>query len=139
MEDIAGGSDYLGVIGLIVLRAVLVAVTIWAGLQRVQFAGGTSAIGAVFWSIFSSILVLFVVLSGVVLAVFWLAKSLLIQYFCDSASRWSFGQAAAVTRYAYIADLVVSILSVPIVWAPALERMALARKPRDLLCSSYQR
>jgi len=117
MEDIAGGSDYLGVIGLIVLRVVVVAVTIWAGLQRIQFVGGTSVIGAVFWSIFSSILVLLVILSGVVLAVFWLVKSLLVQYFCDSGSHWSFGQATAITGYAYIADLVVSILSVPIVWA----------------------
>lgn len=55
--------------------------------------------------------------SGVVTAVVWLVKSWLVRYLCDSGTGWTFGQAAAVTGYAYIADLVVSVVSIPIVWA----------------------
>ncbi len=43
-------------------------------------------------------------------------KSLIVKYFCDSGSSWDFKVAACITGYAYIADIVIGVLGLVVLW-----------------------
>jgi hypothetical protein len=57
-----------------------------------------------------------VFLTPILFVVRWLIKSLLVKYFCDSGSGWSFGTAASVTDYAYLPEILVSLVGIVVVW-----------------------
>ena len=66
--------------------------------------------------ILSGVLAVAAIIASVLLIVKWLAKSFLVRYAGDSGSSWSFSTAASVTGYAYIADVVFSIIGIAISW-----------------------
>jgi len=111
MQDIALAPDYGGVIILVVLRFIVAAVAVWTVIQKLQLVGPPDRL-SIIWGFLIGILSVAMIFAGILIFVFWLIKSLLVRFFCDSGSDWSFGTAAAVTGYAYIADLVFSILGI---------------------------
>jgi hypothetical protein len=117
MEDIAGAPDYVGAVGLVALRIVVSALSVWLILQKISIEGVASDVNmAALWAFVSAILVLAAVIGGAVLTVFWLVKSWLVKVIADSGSAWDFRTAASVTGYAYLPDLLLSIVSIVLVW-----------------------
>jgi hypothetical protein len=53
-------------------------------------------------------------LSFILLPVKWLVKSALVWKLGDAGSGWAFKSAASVTGYAYMASLIVSLVTLPI-------------------------
>ena len=111
MRDVALAPDYVGAIVIIVLRIVVTGVSLVLAFQKVSFVGGGPFMGLL-WSV-----VYFGLGVGMVMFfVFWLLKSVLVKVLGDSGSGWEFGVAASVTGYAYMASLVVAVVSLPIVY-----------------------
>lgn len=116
MADIASAPDYSGVVVLLMLEIVIASVAVWAIMQKFQLIGAQSSVSMI-WSIISGALVVAMIISGLLFLVFWIVKSLLVKLFCEAGSKWSFRTAAAVTGYAYIADvIIVSIIGIVIAW-----------------------
>jgi len=46
----------------------------------------------------------------------WLVKSFIVKYAGDSGSGWSFKTAASVAGYAYIADVIFTVLGIALSW-----------------------
>ena len=109
MQDIALAPDYGGVILILGLEFVVGAAVVWAAMQKIHFVNLGASAGPV-WGLIDAILAIAVVLVGVLLGVFWVVKSYLVKSLCDSGSGWNFKTAAAVTGYAYIADIVVTLI-----------------------------
>ena len=107
MEDIALAPNYEGAALVIIFEMVLAAVALALAFGKVQIIGDLS--GQV-WSIVSGVVAIALLLSFGIMIARWLVKSLLVQLGSDSGSRWSFKTAAAVTGYAYLADVVVAVV-----------------------------
>jgi hypothetical protein len=115
MEDIGRWPDYTGPVVLVVLLAILTAVDVSLAYQKIQWAGDPNLISEG-QNFLSSVLTIAVLISVVVVIAFWLVKSLLVKALCDSGSGWSFGTAASVTGYAYIADVIFGIIGALVVF-----------------------
>jgi len=109
MRDIALAPDYGGVFVIIVLQIVLSAVSLTFILGKIELTGNSDVAASVRGIVTGAITVA-IVIGGVLFFVFWLVKSLIVKYACDSGSGWNFGVAASVTGYAYLADLVFGII-----------------------------
>jgi hypothetical protein len=113
MKDIALAPEYDGVLVLIILQSIIGAVTLVMVRQKLQFYGENAAN-------INSLLNLFLTIAGViaisVIVGKWLLKSFLVKVTCDSGSGWNFKTAACVTGYAYLADILISIISLCISW-----------------------
>lgn len=114
MEDIGLAPDYEGASIVIVFLMILAAVAMVLAFQKIQVVGD---LASQVWSLVSGIIVFAVVLSFGVMIVRWLVKSFLVRLGCDSGSGWNFKTAAVVTGYAYMADVIVAILSLLVLWS----------------------
>jgi hypothetical protein len=113
MNNIAFAPDYVGVIFILVLNAVIGTFSAAIMFQKLQFTGPYEqeiAFAA------NSILMILLFLVPVVLIIRWLVKSLLAYLLCDSGSSWNFEDAASVTGYSYAPSLVMSLIGVLIIW-----------------------
>jgi len=113
MKDVALAPDYAGYLGIVALQFVLLLVSLTIAMQKIQFVG---AYAVRITGILSGVLAVAAIIASVLLIVKWLAKSFLVRYAGDSRSSWSFSTAASVTGYAYIADVVFSIIGIAISW-----------------------
>lgn len=111
MQDIALAPDYGGVIVIVALQFIVTVVALWEVIQKLQLVGPPDRV-SIIWGFLIGILSAAMIFAGVLIFVFWLVKSFLVKFFCDSGSDWSFRTAASVTGYAYIADLIFSILGI---------------------------
>nr|MDO8099105.1 YIP1 family protein [Candidatus Njordarchaeota archaeon] len=114
MEDIGLAPDYGGVGIVILLQVILSIMAIVLVFQKMQFVGpGASFI----MSYVAGILVFAVAIAVALFMVRWLVKSLLVKVICDSGSSWSFSTAASVTGYAYLPQVIISVVSFFVSWA----------------------
>jgi len=113
MKDIALAPDYTGYFGILALEFVLSLIALAMVLQKFQLVG---TYADQITSTLSGILALAVIIASVLLVIKWLVKSLIVRYAGDSGSSWSFNTAASVTAYAYIIDVIVSIMGIAVVW-----------------------
>jgi hypothetical protein len=117
MRDIALAPEYGGVILIIGLQVFVSAVMAWMILQKFTFVGVPVTVNMTWlWSLVAGILVVAFVVGGVGVVLKWLVKSWLVKSLCNSGSGWNFRTAAAVTGYAYVADLVITVINVVLVW-----------------------
>jgi hypothetical protein len=107
MKDVAFSADYEGIFVIIVIEAVLYSVSIALILQRIQITGPHAAMVS---SLVTSIMAFTIVLAVILFVIKWLIKSLIVKYTCNSGSSWDFKTAAAITGYAYIADVILGFL-----------------------------
>ena len=115
MQDIGLAPEYTGPILLVIIRAILLAVTIALAYSKIQWAGDPNLISQVS-GLVSGIIALAVVIGAGLLVAYWLGKALIVKYTCDSGSAWTFTTAASVTGYAYLADLILGIISLAVVY-----------------------
>jgi hypothetical protein len=123
MEDVAFNPDYLGPLVIVGLEVILLVVYVAVVLQRISFTGAVPEDVSTMWGAVVSIVVgLVLVLGSILYLVFWLVKSFLVRALTDSQSDWTFGTAASVTGYAYLADLVGLLINfvVAVVFIPSL-------------------
>lgn len=115
MQDIGLAPEYTGPILLVIIRAILLAVTIALAYSKIQWAGDPDLISQIS-GLVSGIVALAVVIGAGLLVAYWLGKALIVKYTCDSGSAWTFSTAASVTGYAYLADLILGIISLAVVY-----------------------
>jgi len=115
MKDIAFSPDYSGPITIIILETIVATILIATFLSRINVVGAPSDFSTIWGNILSLVVGILVVLAPILYVVFWLVKSLLVQYLAGSGSGWNFKTAASVTGYAYIADLIFSIITTVVV------------------------
>jgi len=115
MQDIALAPEYGGVVLIIGLQVAMSAVLAWMVLQKFTFVNVPEGMSWL-WSLVTGILAIAFLVAGVGVFVKWLVKSLLVKWLCNSQSGWNFRTAAAVTGYAYLADFVFTVVTVPLIW-----------------------
>lgn len=113
MRDIALAPDYEGVLVVLVSDFVLLSVAVAVVLQKIQLSGphAKTISGMV-----SGLLLAAIFIALILLVAKWAIKSLIVKYACDSGSKWNFKTAASITGYAYIADIIMSIIGICIAW-----------------------
>jgi hypothetical protein len=108
MKDIALSPDYGGVAVILILQASLFLVNLSLVLSKIRFEGQyASPVGSLIYILIVGI----AAAATVLLPLRWLLKSVIVWKVCNSGSEWGFKNAASVTGYAYIADLVMAIIT----------------------------
>lgn len=115
MKDIGLAPDIPGPVVILMLRIIVTAVGTWILLQKISFVGDSQYLTH-FWGVLRDTFMGLMFFSGTSTFVSWLAKSWVVEYACDAGSHWDFVTAASVTGYAYVADLVMGILTVCAIW-----------------------
>lgn len=123
MKDIGLCPDYGGPLVLVILEIILAAVTVSLAFQKIQWTGDPQIISQA-QNVVTTIITITVLLSWVLFLAFWLVKSWLVKASCDSGSSWSFGTAASVTGYAYVADIIFGVIGLLVVF-PLLPSLTL--------------
>jgi len=113
MRDIALAPDYEGVLVVIVLEVVFLSVALVMVLQKIQLSGPNTE---TIMGMVSGLLVAATFVAGILLVAKWIIKSLIVKYACDSGSGWNFKTALSITGYAYIANIMMSIIGMCIAW-----------------------
>ncbi len=113
MKDIALAPDYVGVIVILFCQVVIGIIAAIYMFSKIQVTGPYA--GAVL-AFVSPIITAAFGLAFILMPVRWLVKSAIVWKAADSGSRWDFKSAASVTGYAYIADLVVSLIVTPLLF-----------------------
>lgn len=111
MMDIAMAPDYAGVIIILVGQVILSVIAFAFALSKVEITGPYASL---FWSIAVAVAGAVLAISFILQPVRWLIKSVIVWKLGDSRSRWQFKSAASVTGYAYIANLIVSLVTMPL-------------------------
>jgi hypothetical protein len=112
MEDIGHIPDYEGVLVIFVLWTIVTAIDVFLTLPKIQFSGSN---GELLNSLIVSTAWASLILVPILLIIRWLIKSYLIQHGCDS-NKWDFGTAASVTGYAYLPNVVFSLVGAILTW-----------------------
>jgi len=112
MKDIAAAPDYSGVAIILVFQIVLGIVSVALVLSKIEVTGPYADL---FRSVFQTVIVAAFAISFILTPVKWLIKSLIVWKVCDVGSQWEFKRAASVTGYAYVANLIVSLVTLPLV------------------------
>jgi len=115
MGDIGISPDYSGPVVLVILQVILASISVALAYQKIQWTGDPGTISQA-QGFLSTVITIAVLITVFVLVAFWLVKSLLVKYLCDSGSAWSFGAAASVTGYAYVPDVIFAVISMPVVY-----------------------
>ncbi|MDH5482219.1 MAG: zinc ribbon domain-containing protein [Candidatus Bathyarchaeota archaeon] len=113
MEDVALAPDYGGVAVIVALELIVSILSIVLAFQKIHFVG---AYATAIMNVVNLALMFAVFLGFVLLIARWLIKALIVKYACDSGSGWDFKTAASVTGYAYLATIIVSVLSLCVSW-----------------------
>lgn len=114
MKDIGEAPDYQGFYIIAVAAFIEIIASVSMALQKIQFVGTYAGQVNAF---LVDILSISVFLGLIIYVAEWAVKSLIVKYACDQGSAWDFKTAASVTGYAYVADVVVSVLSIAVSWA----------------------
>ena len=115
MKDIGVSPEYGGPVVLVILQIILASASVALAYQKIQWTGDPGTISQA-QGYLSTVLTIAVLLTLFLFIVFWLVKSLLVKYLCDSGSAWSFGTAASVTGYAYLPDVIFAVIGMPVVY-----------------------
>jgi hypothetical protein len=109
MRDVGLRPEYGGVFIVLTLQIALLIASISIVMSKFQVTGtyATQVMG-----ILNGILGVAVIIGILLVFLRWLVKSAIVWKVCDGGSSWSFKSAASVTGYAYIAEIVVGLISV---------------------------
>jgi len=113
MRDIALVPDYEGVVVIIVMELILAVSAIALVFQKIHFVGKHA--NTIMGFVALGVTLGFILAIGITV-VRWLIKSLLVRYACDSGSAWNFKTAASITGYAYLADIIIGLIGMPVSW-----------------------
>ena len=116
MQDIAEAPNYTEPTLIILIQAVLAAISVAFVMQKIKIVGPEPTLSMV-QSILLGVLVFAVIFTGILLFVFWLGKSVLVKIFCDRQSNWRFKTAAATTAYAYVPVIVIGVISLAVTFS----------------------
>ena len=83
-------------------------------MQKFNLIGSSQYISTV-WGFGGAIIAVAVVISGFIMIARWFIKPI-IKHACDSGSGWAFKTAVAVTGYAYLPDLIFTIIGLVVVF-----------------------
>jgi len=111
MRDIGLAPDYGGVAIILVLKFALMIAVVWIAVSKFHITG-TYATEVTL--ILSGALIVVVIIGFFLVLLRWVVKSAIVWKACDEGSRWSFSSAAVVTGYAYIAEVLVAMIWVPV-------------------------
>ncbi len=111
MKDIALAPDYIGVMVILIAQVFIGIVTVAFLLSKVVITGPSASF---MQGIMSFVIVLTFVFTFILTPVKWLVKSALVWKLGDAGSSWAFKSAASVTGYAYMANLIISLVTFPI-------------------------
>jgi len=109
MKDIAEAPNYTEPTMIIIIQAILAAVSVTLVMQKIKIIGAEPTVSTV-QTILTGVLAFAVIFTGVLLFVFWLGKSLLVKIFCNNQSNWDFKTAAATTGYAYVPVITIGVI-----------------------------
>jgi len=112
MKDVALASTYGEIFAVLAILIVLALVNIAIVFTKIQFIG----LPAFIWGILTLAMAIAVFFAFGVIIAFWLVKSLIVKVSCDRGSGWSFKTAASITGYAYLANIVLGIVGIMVLW-----------------------
>ncbi len=113
MADIASAPSYDGIVVIAIAELVLLSAAIIIAGQKIEISGPYSS---AIRNVLSLGLTLGIFVGLAVFAVKWVIKSYLVKVACDSRSGWEFRTAASITAYAYVADIIISVLGICVSW-----------------------
>ena len=131
MEDIGQAPDYGGVIVLFAIWTIISFIGLGISLTKLQFTGPYGDF--VNSGVYSGV-VMAGLLVPVGLIIRWLVKSYLIRHMTDS-NAWDFEAAASVTGYAYLPNVIFTLIGAIIAW---LLVPAIVIDTTDLLVATAQ-
>lgn len=107
MRDIGLRPEYGGAAIILILKIVLLIAALSIALSKVHVTGSyaTEVTG-----LMSAAMAGAVIIGVFFIFLRWIVKSAIVWKACDAGSGWGFSNAAAVTGYAYIVEVVVSII-----------------------------
>lgn len=109
MEDIASAPSYEGIVMITIAEFVIISVVMMIVSQKIEISGPHSL---TITNMLSAALTLAVFIGLVLFTVRWVIKSYLVKFLCDRQSGWDFKTAATITSYAYVADIIFSVLGI---------------------------
>jgi hypothetical protein len=111
MKDIALAPDYAGVMVILIAQVLIGIVSVAYLLSRVVVTGPSAGL---MQGVMSIVIALVFVFTSILTPVKWLVKSALVWKLGDAGSSWAFKSAASVTGYAYMGNLIISLITLPI-------------------------
>jgi len=114
MRGIAAAPDTGGVVVIMIVQGILWVLSVWEMFIKLNFVGGYVGEMGSLATIFAATALLFPM--PVILGLKWAAKSFLVKYGFASGGDWDFKTAASVTGYAYVADVVMTVLNLVAAW-----------------------
>jgi hypothetical protein len=114
MEDVSLAPEYGGVALIIFAISVISIVAILISFGKMRFTGPYAADIMVVLNFTIGITAM---LAVAIFVVRWLVKSLLVKYGCDSGSGWTFKNAASVTGYVYLVNVVMGLIGLFVIWS----------------------
>jgi hypothetical protein len=120
MKDVALAPNYGEVFVVLAFEIFLASIIIALVFLKVRFVG---SIPSGFWGIMAGVIAFALVFAFGLLVIRWLIKSLIVKAACDTGSGWDFRTAAAITGYAYLAEIVMNLPGLLISWffIPSME------------------
>jgi len=112
MKDVALAPTYGEIFAILAILIVFALVDIAIVFTKIQFVG----LPAFIWGILTLAMAIAVIFVFGVIIAFWLVKSLIVKVSCDRGSGWSFKTAASITGYAYLANIVLGIVGIVVLW-----------------------
>jgi len=113
MRDIALAPDYEGAVVIIAVKLILAILAVVLVLQKIHFIGEHA--NAMMSFVTLGLILGFIFAIGIII-VRWLIKSLIVRYACDSGSAWDFKTAASITGYAYLPEIIISVIGLCVSW-----------------------
>ncbi len=113
MEDIASAPSYEGIVIIAIAEFVFMSAAMMIVSQKIEISGPHSP---AITNMLSLVLTFAVFLGSALFAIKWAIKSYLVKVACDNRSGWDFKTAATITSYAYVADIIISVLGICVSW-----------------------
>jgi hypothetical protein len=113
MQDITLAPDYGGIVIITVIDFVILVIGVSLALQKLPFSGPNATRIS---GMLSALMIGVIFFAIIFFVVKWAVKSLIVQYACNSGSGWDFKTAASMTGYAYVADMIMGIFGLFVLW-----------------------
>ncbi len=107
MANIAGAPNYAEPVFIVFLEIILGSIAVGVSMGKIQLTG---PLANMVWSLLSSTIAGSIIFAGVLMFLFWAVRAGIVYFFCQRDSNWQFKSAAAVTGYAMIPALLMTIL-----------------------------
>ncbi len=108
MANIAGAPNYAEPVFIVFLEIILGSIAVGVSMGKIQLTG---PLANMVWSLLSSTIAGSIIFAGVLMFLFWAVRAGIVYFLCQRDSNWQFKSAAAVTGYAMIPALLMTILS----------------------------